>query len=929
MFAERRPGDYPGSLASTCKTCSKIMRPPSRTGYVASGEHGPVQRILDFLFGYDYFLAHRSADGSRYALALYSALSDSRRGLNCFLDIKHYPAGSHLPLLQTRALSKTTRLVVIVTAGAHAAGAANLWAEVREFREKHPNGKIIPVGSRVTLSADHFPDSQLLPLLPAFPNDLCVLEDEDHLRNGQLSKWIPEKLLNDFSEERSSVKRQRWIRRVAVILLILLLTSIGSTVSALRQLREAKRQRAFAQKSEASAQTLIKDMIFDLPVKLRAVGRQDLLNDVAQSAYQHFLIFPPSNKVLDQHQYAALLGNIGEISISAGRSVEARAMLNKKLGILDALLKGDPASAYLQREVAITLLTLGDVIPAGSSAERLRITERAVELLVSSTRAESTSVLWQRDLSSAYTRVASLYRAMGEPVKAEEAITKSIRLLEQLISHAPKDNELLHDLAIIYGVFAALHADDATTKTSREAYEKSIKLLEEIVSNEPNQFQWRRELSISYGEFEVFLLSRCQDRAGAISFGKRMVEQHEALVKHDPSNLEIQRELAVSYTKLARSLIESDRAIEAGPLYDKAITIREGLVKKDSNNTKWKGDLAREHRDLALFFQHSDVKRALSSITESVAMREALAEEDPDDLTAQIELVNSLALQSSLMLASENKVEALKTAKRAEAILSAFPPQAISVLRVSLAHAYNQVGDVFRSASDFASAVGVNDKAIDLLTQGVNNYSTEDAPPILLALYANRSVLSLELGDVPGALEAARLSLVLARKQVAERTDKISSYRNFSIAADRYCYVLWKKQSFNETAAIREEQLNIAEKSGLLAGEVAGCYQMVSWTSLLSRNFSRALSAAQRAKEIDPSNVDCDRSIAHALLFLGRYKEALVIYKAFVGRRSGESRSCWEDLIREQFDFFRELGFEESGMNNVEREFRNMESGKG
>ncbi len=54
---------------------------------------GPSQKVFDWLFGYDYFIAHRSVDGKEYASALYDALTTKGNELDCFLDVKHYGAG--------------------------------------------------------------------------------------------------------------------------------------------------------------------------------------------------------------------------------------------------------------------------------------------------------------------------------------------------------------------------------------------------------------------------------------------------------------------------------------------------------------------------------------------------------------------------------------------------------------------------------------------------------------------------------------------------------------------------------------------------------------------------------------------------------------------------------------------------------------------
>lgn len=215
-------------------------------------------RALDLFFGYDYFLVHRSADGKKYALALYEALTGKGNELDCFLDVKHFDAGGDLTSMQARALRKTSRLIVIVTPRAHDAGAIHVQNEVNEFRRIHPQRIIAPIGTWQTLSENEFQNSRLLQMIPHLPDDICIIETPEQIEEGMPSPQTVAKLLNDFAEERRSTKRLRWIRRVAVLLLVFLLAAIGFGFYAAWEAGEAKRQLqvATAQRLAAEATNL-------------------------------------------------------------------------------------------------------------------------------------------------------------------------------------------------------------------------------------------------------------------------------------------------------------------------------------------------------------------------------------------------------------------------------------------------------------------------------------------------------------------------------------------------------------------------------------------------------------------------------------------------------------------------------------------------
>jgi hypothetical protein len=189
---------------------------------------GYWQRFFDLFFGYDYFIAHRSVDGKAYATALYGALTGKGNELDCFLDIKQYGAGGSLPWMQDRALKKTTRLIVLVTPHAHDADARYLRGEISQFKKHHANGIIVTIGSRQTLSRAFYPKSTFLPTIPNLDEeDICILEDEDALLTGKVSSTTCAKLLNDFSEQRQSARRLKWIRGVALAMFLLALAAGG------------------------------------------------------------------------------------------------------------------------------------------------------------------------------------------------------------------------------------------------------------------------------------------------------------------------------------------------------------------------------------------------------------------------------------------------------------------------------------------------------------------------------------------------------------------------------------------------------------------------------------------------------------------------------------------------------------------------------
>ena len=73
----------------------------------------PLQRLKDWLFGYDFFVSYRWSDGAEYASNLAKALEEL--GFECFLDSEDFEPGGNWLSMGRRALRRTFRLVLVAT----------------------------------------------------------------------------------------------------------------------------------------------------------------------------------------------------------------------------------------------------------------------------------------------------------------------------------------------------------------------------------------------------------------------------------------------------------------------------------------------------------------------------------------------------------------------------------------------------------------------------------------------------------------------------------------------------------------------------------------------------------------------------------------------------------------------------------------------
>jgi hypothetical protein len=119
-----------------------------------------VGRLVDVIFGYDFFVSYTWADGSKYAHSLYEKLK--AQGFTVFLDEEDYARGDNWTLLGRRALRKTRQLILVATPKVHESGPV-----LKELTAFQSTGRrIVPIEIGDSLDSEKYPESPLLPFIP-------------------------------------------------------------------------------------------------------------------------------------------------------------------------------------------------------------------------------------------------------------------------------------------------------------------------------------------------------------------------------------------------------------------------------------------------------------------------------------------------------------------------------------------------------------------------------------------------------------------------------------------------------------------------------------------------------------------------------------------------------------------------------------------
>lgn len=133
----------------------------------------------------------------------------------------------------------------------------------------------------------------------------------------------------------------------------------------------------------------------------------------------------------------------------------------------------------------------------------------------------------------------------------------------------------------------------------------------------------------------------------------------------------------------------------------------------------------------------------------------------------------------------------------------------------------------------------------------------------------------------------------------------------------------WKEATREQRQLVslvkRNEWMTDADR----AKELASDFVDLSWYQLLAKDYSGALASSEEGLKMDPKKIALDTNRAHALLFLGRIKEAEDLYRKHLGEQIG--KKTWGEIILADLRTFEENGLANPDFAKV-REI--VESGK-
>jgi TPR repeat protein len=135
-------------------------------------------------------------------------------------------------------------------------------------------------------------------------------------------------------------------------------------------------------------------------------------------------------------------------------------------------------------------------------------------------------------------------------------------------------------------------------------------------------------------------------------------------------------------------------------------------------------------------------------------------------------------------------------------------------------------------------------------------------------------------------------------------------------AAGRYAEALQRQEALAAKVEAAE-----TTREGKPAEQTAQALNSVAWYALFAREFTKALTVAERARALFRDDLMIETNRVHALMFLGRGEDSKALYLAHKGKPLSEQDArLWEHIIVEDFAEFRKASLTHPMMADIEKE---------
>jgi len=346
----------------------------------------------------------------------------------------------------------------------------------------------------------------------------------------------------------------------------------------------------------------------------------------------------------------------------------------------------------------------------GSTPARELVVKRALQYLEKLSSIKGGDAGLQRELATAYERVASVQGGMyethvGDTGGARQSLAHALAIRRELAASTlatRDDREALAQTELqLAQVEIVAGEGDAAEARSRRA----VSMYAALVAEEPSSRLMRARLARARRYLATSMRRTRRDEAVAIL--QESAAAFEALAAEDPATPGYTREVSITHQQLLEALAGTPARAEAEESYGKSVAILEALVAKEPANVSYRRELAYTHVSMGTFLDwNGEPGPALVTYRRAVPLLESLVEADPRNADARLllaETYNSIGYARAISKDPDGAMTDLRRSLAMfQSIAAADPANARAIL--GRARLYESFGTARAAVGDASEA---------------------------------------------------------------------------------------------------------------------------------------------------------------------------------------------------------------------------------
>lgn len=413
-----------------------------------------------------------------------------------------------------------------------------------------------------------------------------------------------------------------------------------------------------------------------------------------------------------------------EMSKVSGNTAARKLLVQRTLEYLDNASRDAGGDTDLKRELATAYIKIGDIQGNfyyqnfGDLSGALISYQKALDILEALVKTNPSDTDVKIQLAKGYESMGDVLWDKGDLAATRDNYRKALELVEAVAAANPEDKKTQLYLSQLYTSFGDLaYLVDAQSfremPVAIEYLNKGLAIREQLFAAEPDD----REINIYLNQSYQRLINISwvkSDFDAELDFLEKDKRVMEKLLATYPNESNRKRDTAICYVRFARYLIDAGDFKQAAEYTAKSMTLREEIYNADKTEVRARRDLAFGYYANGLLQEaRGDVRDALANFQKQLKIYEDLAAIDASNKDRQQDLIDALIDVGNALAATGDDASALEKFQRALEISRTFPaddPQT----EINQSNIYDGMGSIFLKKNEPEKAVENFKKSIAL-----------------------------------------------------------------------------------------------------------------------------------------------------------------------------------------------------------------------